>query len=111
VPVADTTLTSDALRQLVRECVTVVRPGEILVLRPGAQFTPDQLSEIQEMVNWWLKHNAPGIKALVVPGEGGQIIRQETAGRCCVCGSAEVVYRNYLEKPFCGPCADGDKPA
>jgi len=29
---------------------------------------------------------------------------------CCVCASAEVVYHNYLEKPFCGPCADGDKP-
>lgn len=27
---------------------------------------------------------------------------------CCCCGSAEVVYRNYREQPFCGPCADGE---
>lgn len=30
---------------------------------------------------------------------------------CCECGSTDVVYRNYLELPFCGPCANGDKPA
>lgn len=25
---------------------------------------------------------------------------------CCVCGGAPVVYRNYKEQPFCGPCAN-----
>lgn len=29
---------------------------------------------------------------------------------CCVCGSAKVVYRNYRDQPFCGPCADGNGP-
>ena len=33
----------------------------------------------------------------------------ETA-RCCMCGSADVRYRNYLEQPFCWPCADGTSP-
>jgi hypothetical protein len=26
---------------------------------------------------------------------------------CCVCASAEVVYHNYQEQPFCRACADG----
>jgi len=25
---------------------------------------------------------------------------------CCVCGSSTVVYHNYLDLPFCWPCAD-----
>ena len=29
---------------------------------------------------------------------------------CCVCGSPAVVYRNYQEKPFCSPCAEGNTP-
>jgi hypothetical protein len=28
------------------------------------------------------------------------------AEACCVCGSPDVVYRNYLDQPFCRPCAD-----
>lgn len=26
---------------------------------------------------------------------------------CCVCGSTQVVYRNYREQPFCSACAEG----
>ncbi|MDI9836235.1 hypothetical protein [Streptomyces sp. KAU_LT] len=25
---------------------------------------------------------------------------------CCVCGGGPVVYRNFKEQPFCGPCAN-----
>lgn len=32
------------------------------------------------------------------------------AENCCVCASAEVVYHNYQEKPFCRSCADGERP-
>jgi hypothetical protein len=75
-------LTEDEVRQLLRECVTVVRPGEVLILRvgPPGVFTPDQLREYQDSVTWWLDHNAPGVQALVVIGEDGQIVRQEPAG-------------------------------
>jgi hypothetical protein len=31
--------------------------------------------------------------------------------RCVSCGSAEVRYRNYLEQPFCWPCANGEQQA
>lgn len=29
---------------------------------------------------------------------------------CCVCGSPDVSYHNYLEQPFCWPCANGPRP-
>jgi len=29
---------------------------------------------------------------------------------CCVCGSADIGYENYLGQLFCCPCADGSKP-
>ena len=70
-------LTKDEVRQLLRECVTVVKPGEILVVQPGVDYTPNQLREIQQMTDWWLRENAPAIKALVVPGEAHQVVRQE----------------------------------
>ena len=35
-----------------------------LVLRPGADFTPNRLRDIQEMVRRWLDYYAPGIAKL-----------------------------------------------
>jgi hypothetical protein len=32
------------------------------------------------------------------------------AETCCVCGSGEVTYHNYRERPFCRPCANGEQP-
>lgn len=75
-PVGDP-LTKDEVRQLLRECVTVVKPGEILLLQPGADYTPNQIREIQKIADWWLEENAPAIKALVVPGEAHQVVRQD----------------------------------
>ena len=73
-------LTKDEVRQLLRECVTVVKPGEILVLQPGPDYTPDQLRAMQELVVWWLGENAPKIQVLVVPGGAHQVVRQVPAG-------------------------------
>lgn len=39
------------------------------------------------------------------------VLPLHTQPTCCVCGSSAVVYRNYREQPFCGPCADGVVPA
>lgn len=36
-----------------------------------------------------------------------QAEEQPKAEHCIVCGSKSVVYHNYIEQPFCGPCADG----
>jgi hypothetical protein len=72
-------LSPDEVRQLLRECVTVVKPGEVLVIRT-TDLTPNQMREYQEAVNWWVAENAPEVKVLVIHGEGGQIVRQEPAG-------------------------------
>lgn len=37
----------------------------------------------------------------------------DAADNCCVCGGGPVVYRNFLERPFCSGCADcqcGENP-
>ena len=48
-------LTEDEVRQLLRECVTVVKPGEALVVRM-AGLTPDQHREWQDAVRAWREH-------------------------------------------------------
>ena len=58
----------ETIRQLLRECVTVVKPGEILVFTAGdPDWTPNQIREIQEVIGTWLEYNAPDVKALVLP--------------------------------------------
>jgi hypothetical protein len=72
-------LTPDGTRALLRDCVTVVRPGEILVIRlsPDSGMSPGQVREYQEYVDCLMAGCAPGIRALVIVGDGGQILRQE----------------------------------
>lgn len=61
-------LTPDEVRQLLRESVTVVKPGEVLFFTMGdPDVTPVQLREINEAVSAWLEYNAPDVKALVLP--------------------------------------------
>lgn len=72
-------LTPEQVRSLLREAVTVVKPGEVLILRVSENFTPNQLREYQESLTWWCRKNAPDIKILAVVGEGGTIVRQEAS--------------------------------
>ena len=60
-------LTPDVVRQLLRESVTVVKPGEVLFLAGDPNWTPTQIREIQQAVSAWLEHNAPDVKVLVLP--------------------------------------------
>lgn len=69
-------LATDEVRQLLRECVTVVKPFEILFIRMGNDYTPAQLRELQEFADRWLLVNAIGVKALVFPGDAAEIVRQ-----------------------------------
>ena len=66
-------LTPDEIRQLLRECVTVVKPGEVLFFTCGdPNYTPTQMREIQDHISAWLEYNAPEVKVLVLPhGEMG----------------------------------------
>jgi hypothetical protein len=61
-------LTEDEVRHLLRECVTVVKPGELLVIRV-ADFTPQQLREYNDLVSCWLDGYAPGVRCLITLGE------------------------------------------
>lgn len=62
-------LSKDDIRQLVRECVTVVKPGETLILRCGREWTPQQMREIQDMVDATAEWRGLGFKVLVVPAD------------------------------------------
>ena len=63
-------LSPDQIRSLLRECVTVVKPGEVLVIRVSENMTPRQCSEYQQAVDGWIAYGDLGIKVMVLPGEG-----------------------------------------
>ena len=60
-------LTPDQVRHLLSKCVTVVKPGEVLILRAGEGWTPTQVQEVQKAAAEWLEDSAPGVKVMVVP--------------------------------------------
>jgi len=70
-------LTPDEIRQLLRECVTVVKPGETLVLRCPEGWTPDQAGEMQRHAARWLEENAPEVKVLIVPHLDMAVVQPE----------------------------------
>jgi len=64
--------TPDELRDFLRENVTIVKPGETLVIQVGEGWTPSQVRELTDFLNWqdetgesWLP-----FRVLVVPGTG-----------------------------------------
>jgi hypothetical protein len=70
-PAADFTLLPlrpDEIRQLLSECVAVVKPGETLVIR-GRDWTPVQLREIQQAMDDMYQHGTVPFRALAVPGD------------------------------------------
>ena len=60
-------LTPDEVRQLLRECVTVVKPGEVLFFRCLENWTSAQVGDIHEQIRWWLDENAPSVRVMMVP--------------------------------------------
>ena len=68
LPAGTEPLTEDEIRQLLSECVTVVKPGETLVVR-GANWTPEKLREIQECMDVMHRKGIVPFKALAVPGD------------------------------------------
>ena len=61
-------LTPDQVRYLLRECVTVVKPGETLVVR-GGDWTPMQLREIQRAMDEMYQDGHVPFRSLAVPGD------------------------------------------
>lgn len=60
-------LTPELARQLLRECVTVVKPGETLVIRVPETWTLEQVDEYQRWLDYAADHR--GFRALAVVGE------------------------------------------
>jgi hypothetical protein len=66
-PSSLTVLNPETVRALLRESVTVVKPGEVLFFTVSdPNITPGQLRAIQEMIDWWLERNAPGVRVLAL---------------------------------------------
>lgn len=64
---SDNPLAPDEIRALLRECVTVVKAGETLVVRAHENTTPGQLREMQEIGNSMI--DFLGFRVLFVPGQ------------------------------------------
>ena len=62
-------LSEDEVRQLLRECVTVIKPGETLIIRGDRNWTPNQVREVQDSLDHMAGWRDLGFKVLVVPGE------------------------------------------
>lgn len=70
-------LRPEQVRQLLAECVTVVKPGEVLVLRCPENWGPEQAGEMQRWAEYWLAGNAPDIRVLVVPHLDMAVVQPE----------------------------------
>ncbi len=62
-------LTPGEIRQLLRECVTVVKPGETLILRVPWRTTPNQVSELQRVLDAIAEYRELPFKVIVLPGD------------------------------------------
>ena len=61
-------LTTAEIRYLLRECVTVVKPGETLVIR-DRNWNPEQVREIQQWMDAAYESGRISFKVLAVIGE------------------------------------------
>lgn len=71
-------LTPDEIRHLLRECVTVVEPGETLVVRVPWTVNPAQLYEYQRVMDS-AEGGAIPFKVLVVAGDELGVVQPEPA--------------------------------
>jgi hypothetical protein len=72
-------LNPDEVRQLLRECVTVVKPGETLVVRVPVSTPPHVVRELQELADYAQQEGMP-FPVLIVVGEGLGIVEAPSAG-------------------------------
>ena len=69
-------LRPDEVRQLFRECVTVVKPGETLVIR-DRNWTPNQVQEIQRWMDDEHESGRISFKVLALIGEELGVVEPE----------------------------------
>ena len=76
----ETVLGEDEIRQLLRECVTVVKPGETLIVRVDRTWTPAQVKDVQEYADTVSKYRELGVKFLFLPGEEFAVAEPKAGG-------------------------------
>lgn len=62
-------LTPAAIEALLRECVTVVKPGETLIVRVAAGASSQQVHQLGQYVHHRAEAMGAGFHTLVVPAE------------------------------------------
>lgn len=72
-------LTPELARELLRECVTVVKPGETLIVRADQNWTPNQVRDVQEYADTVSGYRDLGVKILFLPGEEFAVATQAGA--------------------------------
>ena len=70
-------LTPEVARALLRECVTVVQPGETLVVRTHDWWTPDMANEYQRCVDEDTESGRIPFKVVIVLGDELAIAKPE----------------------------------
>lgn len=60
-------LTPEAIRTLLRDHLTVVKPGETLVMRPAADISPNQWRELQDMLDAWHSQGDLPFRVIALP--------------------------------------------
>jgi hypothetical protein len=73
-------LTAEEVRCLLRECVTVVKPGETLVIR-DRNWTPNQARELQCAMDAVREDGRIGFKVLIVLGEELGVVQPDDSGK------------------------------
>lgn len=62
-------LTPEVIRALMRGHLTVVKPGETLIIRPDRDWTPNQVAEYQRVLDHWHHSGDLPFRVVALPGE------------------------------------------
>ena len=80
-PIPERHWTPDEIRSFLAENVTVVAPGETLVIRIGEEWdmTPNQMREISDSLNFRYEDGTPALpfRSVVVPGTALGVVKAD----------------------------------
>lgn len=105
LPPGPALLTPELARALLRECVTVVKPGETLVIRVPEGWTPEQVGEYQRYADYASDEGTIPFRVLVVTGEELGVA-EAPASRCRRCAGTGHTCENHPDMPWGGLCCD-----
>lgn len=95
-------LTPDIIRALMRGHLTVVKPGETLVMRPDPNITPNQLRELQRWLDDWHSEGDLPFRVIVLPGDVAPVAGES--------GREKLTFEFEAEKSWLGtPVVNGHR--